>query len=53
MATNMTSKVLVDGRNLYQLQKLQAKGWSDYSVGLTAIDPAEQIMVKIFEIFKE
>ena len=39
MATNMTSKVLVDGRNLYQLQKLQAKGWSDYSVGLTAIDP--------------
>lgn len=38
MASNMRSKVIVDGRNLYQPQKLQAEGWSYYSVGRAAID---------------
>ena len=38
MATNMRSKVIVDGRNLYQPQKLKAEGWSYYSVGRTVID---------------
>jgi UDPglucose 6-dehydrogenase len=38
MATNMRSKVIVDGRNLYQPQKLQAEGWSYYSLGRAAID---------------
>ena len=33
MATRMCSKVIVDGRNLYQPQKLQAEGWIYFSVG--------------------
>lgn len=36
MATRMRSKVIVDGRNLYHPQKLQAEGWSYFSVGRTA-----------------
>ena len=35
MATRMRSKVIVDGRNLYQPQKLQAEGWTYFSVGRT------------------
>jgi UDPglucose 6-dehydrogenase len=33
MATRMRNKVIVDGRNLYQPQKLQAEGWAYLSVG--------------------
>ena len=33
MATRMPNKVIVDGRNLYQPQKLQAEGWIYFSVG--------------------
>jgi UDPglucose 6-dehydrogenase len=36
MATRMRSKVIVDGRNLYQPQKLQAEGWTYFSVGRAA-----------------
>ena len=36
MATSMRSKVIVDGRNLYQPQKLQAEGWIYFSVGRAA-----------------
>ena len=36
MATRMRSKVIVDGRNLYQPNKLQADGWAYFSVGRTA-----------------
>lgn len=35
MATRMHSKVIVDGRNLYLPQKLQADGWTYFSVGRT------------------
>jgi UDPglucose 6-dehydrogenase len=33
MATCMRSKIIVDGRNLYQPQKLHAEGWIYLSVG--------------------
>ena len=33
MARRMRSKVIVDGRNLYQPKKLQAEGWTYLSVG--------------------
>lgn len=33
MAERMHSKVIVDGRNLYQPHKLQADGWTYLSVG--------------------
>ena len=36
MATHMRSKVIVDGRNLYQPQRLQAEGWTYFSVGRTS-----------------
>jgi UDPglucose 6-dehydrogenase len=36
MATSMLSKVIVDGRNLYQPQKLQEEGWIYFSVGRMA-----------------
>ncbi|MDB4087631.1 UDP-glucose/GDP-mannose dehydrogenase family protein [Amylibacter sp.] len=36
MATRMRSKVIVDGRNLYQPQKLMAEGWIYFSVGRAA-----------------
>ncbi len=36
MATRMRSKVIVDGRNLYQPHKLQVQGWTYLSVGRTA-----------------
>ena len=36
MATRMRNKVIVDGRNLYQPNKLQTKGWTYFSVGRTA-----------------
>jgi UDPglucose 6-dehydrogenase len=36
MAARMRSKVIVDGRNLYQPQKLQSEGWSYLSVGRAA-----------------
>jgi UDPglucose 6-dehydrogenase len=35
MARRMRSKVIVDGRNLYQPHKLQADGWTYLSVGRT------------------
>ena len=35
MATCMRSKIIVDGRNLYQPDKLQADGWVYLSVGRT------------------
>lgn len=40
MATRMRSKVIVDGRNLYQPRKLQAEGWTYFSVGRTATSSA-------------
>ncbi|MFZ2737363.1 MAG: UDP binding domain-containing protein [Burkholderiaceae bacterium] len=40
MATRMRSKVIVDGRNLYKPHKLQAEGWSYFSVGRTAASSA-------------
>jgi hypothetical protein len=40
MATRMHSKVIVDGRNLYQPHKLQAEGWTYFSVGRTATSSA-------------
>jgi UDPglucose 6-dehydrogenase len=36
MATRMCNKVIVDGRNLYQPQKLLAEGWIYFSVGRAA-----------------
>jgi len=36
MAKRMRSKVIIDGRNLYQPQKLHAGGWSYFSVGRSA-----------------
>lgn len=36
MAARMRSKVIVDGRNLYQPHKLQSEGWSYLSVGRAA-----------------
>ena len=33
MAVRMSSKVIVDGRNLYQPQKLHAEGWAYFCVG--------------------
>ena len=36
MAMHMRSKVIVDGRNLYQPQQLQAEGWAYFSVGRMA-----------------
>jgi len=33
MAVCMRNKIIVDGRNLYQPQKLQADGWTYISVG--------------------
>ena len=33
MAKRLRSKVIIDGRNLYQPQKLHAEGWSYFSVG--------------------
>lgn len=33
METRMRGKVIVDGRNLYQPQKMQSEGWSYISVG--------------------
>ncbi len=36
MEAHMRSKVIVDGRNLYQPHKLQAEGWAYLSVGRTA-----------------
>ena len=38
MAINMNSKIIVDGRNLYQPQKLQAEGWTYLSLGRPAIE---------------
>jgi UDPglucose 6-dehydrogenase len=37
MATRMCNKVIVDGRNLYQPKKLQAQGWTYFSVGRTKL----------------
>jgi UDPglucose 6-dehydrogenase len=37
MAARIRNKVIVDGRNLYQPQKLQADGWSYLSVGRSAL----------------
>jgi UDPglucose 6-dehydrogenase len=36
MATRMRNRVIVDGRNLYQPQKLLSEGWTYVSVGRTA-----------------
>jgi UDPglucose 6-dehydrogenase len=36
MAIRMRSKVIVDGRNLYQPKTLQAHGWTYFSVGRSA-----------------
>jgi UDPglucose 6-dehydrogenase len=33
MALRMPSKLIVDGRNLYQPVKMQASGWTYLSVG--------------------
>jgi UDPglucose 6-dehydrogenase len=46
MATRMRSKVIVDGRNLYQPQKLQAEGWIYLSVGRAAPSNATAHRVK-------
>ena len=35
MATHMRNKIIVDGRNLYQPNKLRAEGWTYLSVGRT------------------
>ena len=48
----MRSKVIVDGRNSYHPQKLQAERWSYYSVGTIQYITTEQIMVEISEILK-
>lgn len=47
MATRMRSKVIVDGRNLYQPQKLQTEGWTYYSVGRMAESIAKKLQSKI------
>jgi hypothetical protein len=39
MAMRMRSKVIVDGRYLYQPKKLQAEGWNYLSVGRMATFP--------------
>ena len=38
MASRMRNKIIVDGRNLYQPQKLQAEGWNYLSLGRPAIE---------------
>jgi UDPglucose 6-dehydrogenase len=40
MATRMRSKVIVDGRNLYQPHKLLAEGWTYFCVGRTTTSGA-------------
>lgn len=40
MATRMRSKVIVDGRNLYQPHQLQAEGWTYFCVGRTTTSSA-------------
>jgi UDPglucose 6-dehydrogenase len=44
MATRMRSKVIVDGRNLYQPQNLQAEGWIYFSVGRAAPSNATEYL---------
>ena len=51
MATNMPSKVIVDRRNLYQPQKPQAEGSSNYSVGRAAIDRERENYGRSFRDF--
>jgi UDPglucose 6-dehydrogenase len=38
MASRMRNKIIVDGRNLYQPQKLQVEGWNYLSLGRPAIE---------------
>ena len=38
MASRMRNKIIVDGRNLYQPQKLQSEGWNYLSLGRPAIE---------------
>ena len=54
MATRMHSKVIVDGRNLYQPQKLQVEGWTYFSVGRASpTTPAEDRLAESTGIFGE
>jgi len=54
MATRMRSKVIVDGRNLYQPQNLQAEEWIYFSVGRAApSNTTVHRMVKTSGILKE
>lgn len=54
MATRMRSKVIVDGRNLYQPQILHAEGWIYFSVGRVAPSNAnEYCMAETSGVLKE
>jgi UDPglucose 6-dehydrogenase len=45
MGARMNGKVIVDGRNLYQPQKLQADGWKYLSVGrANVVDTVERVI---------
>jgi UDPglucose 6-dehydrogenase len=50
MAMRMRSKVIVDGRNLYQLDKLQDEGWVYFSVGRAAISSATAHLSKLEDV---
>ena len=45
MAIRMQGKVIIDGRNLYQLNKLKADGWAYVSVGRT--DPSKSALTPV------
>ena len=45
MAARMRSKVIVDGRNLYQPEKLQAQGWSYFSIGRSTLRISPALIV--------
>jgi len=45
MAMRMRRKVIVDGRNLYQPQKLQSQGWTYISVGRTVTSSATKYRI--------
>ena len=50
MTTRICRKVIVDGRNLYQLDKLQDEGWTYFSVGRAAISSATTHLSKLKDV---
>ena len=50
MATRMRSKVIVDGRNLYQIDNLKNEGWTYFSVGRAAISSPTAHLGKLRDV---